>query len=119
MKQENLEQIRWKAIQNFFKNTFQIEDDIDVDTMLYLIGLQEVGKGVERYKKDDKINLIHVAVCRLLQPFGYYKFTGKDADFWPQYELVEPLPALKPNEQKLLMKKAIVNYFEEEGLLSH
>ncbi len=110
---------RWKAIQLFFKNHFEIEEgeEVDVDTMLFLIGVQEVGKGAMRYKKDDKVNLIHVAVCRLLTPYGYYEFVGKDDDFWPVYELKESLPNLKPNEQKLLMKKAILNYFEEEELL--
>ncbi len=108
---------KWKQIQQFFQDNFQIEEEVDVDTMLFLIGVQEVGKGKERYRKEDKVNLIHVAVCRLLEPYGYYEFTGKDEDFWPQYSLKENLPNLKPNEQKLLMKKAIIRYFEEEDLL--
>ncbi len=108
---------QWNAIKQFFQNTFQTEEELDVEAMLYLIGVQEVGKGNQRYKKDDKVNLMHIAVCRLLSPFGYYEYQGKDEDYWPIYKLVEPLPALQPNEQKLLMKRAIIRYFEEENLL--
>lgn len=107
----------WKQIEKFFMQTFQLETVPDLDTMLFLIGVQEVGKGKQKYKKDDKVNLIHVAVCRVLEPFGYYKFIELDKDDWPVYELVEKLPNLQANEQQILMKKAIINYFREEELI--
>jgi hypothetical protein len=33
------------------------------------------------------------------------------------YKQLEELPELKPNEQQLLMKKAIIQYFIDEDLL--
>lgn len=107
----------WKRIEAFFEQNFEVEKNPLLETLLFLIGVQELGGGYQKYTKDDKINLLHIAVCRLLEPFGYYKFEGFDADGWPQYKVVEELPILKPNEQQILMKKAIIQYFKDENLL--
>lgn len=108
---------KWENILEFFKVNFTDGETIDLDGILFLIGVQELGKGQARFKKDEKVNLMHIAVCRLLEPYGYYRFDGKDADGWPQFELISELPELKSNEQALLMKKAIILYFEEQGLI--
>lgn len=108
---------RWKKVSKFFKDNFSDGEEIDIDGMLFLIGVQELGIGKKKFKKDEKVNLMHVAVCRILEPYGYYRFDGKDADGWPQFELISELPDLKSNEQTLLMKKAIILYFEEQGLI--
>ncbi|MDR1876695.1 MAG: hypothetical protein LBQ84_03635 [Flavobacteriaceae bacterium] len=107
----------WNQIEVFFKNRFAQEEVPDLNTIIFLIGLQELGLGYRKYKKEEKMNLIHIAVCRLLEPFGYYKLDGYDKDNWPHYKLVEKLPVLKPNEQTLLMKKAIIQYFLDEKLV--
>ncbi|PQL95159.1 hypothetical protein [Apibacter adventoris] len=107
----------WELIEIFFKDKFTNGEIPDLNTMIFLIGLQELGFGYKKYKKDEKMNLMHIAVCRLLEPFGYYRFDKYDEDNWPHYELIEDLPPLKPNEQTLLMKKAIVQYFIDEKLL--
>ena len=86
---------------------------MDLDGIIYLIGIQELGQGKRRFKKDEKINLMHVAICRLLEPYGYYAFDYFDADGWPHYKAVEELPTLKAGEQSLLMKEAIVKYFKD------
>lgn len=108
---------KWDKILEFFKFNFTDGETIDLDGILFLIGVQELGKGQARFKKDEKVNLMHIAVCRLLEPYGYYRFDGKDADGWPQFELISELPELKSNEQALLMKKAIILYFDEQGLI--
>jgi len=107
----------WKKIEDFFKEKFLDGETPDLNTMLFFIGLQETGLGYQKYKRDDKMNLYHAAVCRLLEPYGYYRFEGYDSDHWPLYEVVKPMPELKPNEQTILMKKAIIQYFEDEKLL--
>ena len=96
----------WKQVEEFFVKNFDTEKNPPIETLLFLIGIQELGSGWQKYTKDDKINLIHIAVCRLLEPFGYYKF-----------EILENLPELKANEQQILMKKAIIQYFIDEDLL--
>ena len=64
----------WIKIENFFVEHFQTEKNPPIETLLFLIGIQELGSGQQKYSKDDKINLLHIAVCRLLEPFGFYQF---------------------------------------------
>lgn len=108
----------WKKVEDFFVKNFEIERNPPMESLLFLIGVQELGSGQQKYTKDDKINLLHIAVCRLLEPFGYYKFSHYDGDGYPHFEEVQALPVLKPNEQQLLMKKAIIQYFIDEGLFA-
>ena len=105
----------WKKVEVFFEENFDTEKNPSIETILFLIGVQELGSGSQKYTKDDKLNLLHIAVCRLLEPFGYYKFTHYE-EGWPQFEKLEDLPELKPNEQSLLMKKAVIQYFHDEEL---
>jgi len=53
----------------------------------------------------------------ILYPFGYYAFDFYDDQGWPHFKLVEELPVLKPGEQTVLMKEAIVDYFLEKDLI--
>ena len=92
-------------------------DSIDLDGIIYMIGVQELGKINQKFEKDDKINLMHIAICKLLEPFGYYEFDYFDEEGWPHYKVLEKLPPLKPGEQSVLMKEAIVLYFLENGFL--
>lgn len=108
----------WKEVELFFEINFQAEKNISIETILFLIGVQELGSGRQDYTKDDKVNLLHIAVCRLLEPFGFYEFSYYDKDGYPHFKELQPLPELKPNEQQLLMKKAIIQYFIDEKLFS-
>ena len=87
-------------------------EQLNLDAVIYLIGVQELGQGAIEFKKDDKVNLMHIAICRLLEPFGYYEFDFYDEDGWPHYKTLEELPALKAGERTVLMKEAIVLYFK-------
>ena len=87
-------------------------EQLNLDAVIYLIGVQELGQGAIEFKKDDKVNLMHIAICRLLEPFGYYEFDFYDEDGWPHYKTLEELPTLKAGEQTVLMKEAIVLYFK-------
>lgn len=106
----------WKHVEAFFQKNFDTETGVPIETILFLIGVQELGSGKQEYSKEDKLNLIHIAVCRLLEPFGYYKFSHYDNDGFPHFDEIEKLPELKPNEQSILMKKAVVQYFIDEQL---
>lgn len=106
----------WLKVEQFFKENFQAEDHVPIETILFLIGVQELGSGLQSYTKDDKVNLIHIAVCRLMEPFGFYKFSHYDDDGYPHFEQLQPMPELKPNEQQILMKKAVIQYFIDEKL---
>ncbi|MFD1616144.1 hypothetical protein [Gelatiniphilus marinus] len=109
---EKLKQ-RWDLVVKKLSNQFAQGDILDLDAIIYLIGVQELGQLNRTYKKEQKLDLMHIAICKLLTPYGYYELDFVDNDGWPHYKTLEILPHLKAGEQSVLMKEAIVNYFLE------
>lgn len=107
----------WEQILKILASKFGEGEQLNLDAIIYLIGVQELGKGAVEFRKDDKVNLMHIAICRLLEPFGYYEFDYFDDDGWPHYKILEELPILKPGEQTVLIKEAIVLYFKTQELI--
>lgn len=104
---------RWELVVKKLSTQFADGDTLDLDAIIYLIGVQELGQLDRKFKKDHKLDLMHIAICRLLEPYGYYEFDYFDDDKWPHYKVKEQLPTLKAGEQSVLMKEAIVTYFME------
>jgi hypothetical protein len=104
---------RWELVVTKLSNQFADGDTLDLDAIIYLIGVQELGQLERTFKKDQKLDLMHIAICKLLVPYGYYELDFVDDEGWPHYKMLETLPHLKAGEQSVLMKEAIVNYFLE------
>jgi len=111
MNREELRQ-KWEKLVKQISERFGDGEELDLDAIIFLVGVQELGMGARKFKKDEKINLMHIAICRLLEPYGYYSYEGRDHDGWPHYTVVDSLPSLKPGEQSVLMKEALIRYFE-------
>ena len=109
---------RWKSVVDKLSAQFADGDTLDLDAIIYLIGFQELGQLERTFKKDEKVNLMHIAICKLLAPYGYYEFDFVDEDGWPHYKVKGQLPHLKAGEQSVLMKEAIVNYFLETDYIN-
>ena len=88
--------------------------DLDLQGIIFLIGVQELGKGYQQFKKDEKLEVMHIAICTLLEPYGHYEFIGRDKDGWPHWKINEKIPPLKPAQQAFLMRQAIVDYFKNK-----
>lgn len=85
----------------------------DMEAILFLIGIQETGFIRENISKEQKQDLMHVAVCQVLSASGYYEPTGLDKDGWPHYRQVQPLPEMALPEQEMFMKDHILLYFDQ------
>lgn len=108
---------RWDRLVEKLSLQFADGDTLELDGIIYLVGVQELGQYQRKYKKDEKVNLMHIAICRLLEPYGFYEFEFYDEDGWPHYKVKEALPNLKSGEQSVLMKEALVTYFTEKQYL--
>ena len=84
---------RWEQLVNILSNQFSQGEDLDLDAIIYLIGVQELGKIHQTFEKDEKLNLMHIAICRLLEPYGFYEFEFFDEEGWPHYTVKEELQA--------------------------
>ena len=109
--------LRWVEVEQKLSQQFADGEKLELDAIIYLIGLQELGQIHRKFKKDHKLDLMHIAICRLLEPYGYYEFDYFDDEGWPHYKVVENLPQLKAGEQQVLMKEAIVHYFLEKDYI--
>lgn len=109
--------LRWEELVSRLSHQFADGEVLELDAIIYLVGVQELGQLHRGFKKDEKVNLMHIAICRLLEPFGYYAFEHFDEDGWPHYRMIEELPPLKAGEQSLLMKEALVQYFLEREFI--
>ena len=89
----------------------------DLNAILFLIGMNELGKLRTKFTKEQKQDLMHVAVCKLLSSEGIYRFAFKDDDGWPHYERTDKLEHLTLAEQEELLKRNIVRYFEQNELI--
>lgn len=102
---------KWDKITTWFENEFKMESD--VDAMLFMIGVQELGKGFENFNKTQKMELIHIGICTVLTSDGYYRFTHKDNEGWPHFVSEKKLPFVKGEQQKDFIKKYLLIYFDE------
>ena len=109
---------RWELLVNKLSAQFADGDPLDLDAIIYLVGVQELGQLHRRFKKDHKLDLMHIAICKLLSPYGYYELDFVDDEGWPHYTIKEELPHLKAGEQSVLMKEALVNYFVENEFIN-
>ncbi len=86
----------------------------DLQGILFLIGVQELGQLHRKFSKEEKQYLMHIAVCQLLCPDGYFVFKHRDEDGWPHYEAIKPMPHDANNlpAQEELLKYAVLRYLE-------
>jgi hypothetical protein len=101
-------ELRFQKLINCLKPTFEM--DLDLTALIYLIGLNEAGFGFRVYSKQEKMDLMHVAICTLLAPGGYYEFSHRDDQNWPHFTVVQSLPTLNEMEQKHVLKEAVIDY---------
>ena len=102
---------KWAELQKRIAQDFDT-DLPDMKVMLFLIGVQELGKGPSKFSKRQKEELMHIANCRLFSELGFYELEGIDQDGWPHWTLIKPIPAYTLMEQEMIMKSLVVTYFD-------
>ena len=107
-------QSRWWALEEKLMARFGKKPDMEA--ILFLIGIQEVGDFRTKFTKEQKQDLMHVAVCSLLSPSGYYELEMVDEEGWPHYRQLKTLPVFNFLEQENFMKDHILLYFENQEL---
>ena len=108
-------QIRWWQLQERFIDRFGKKPD--VEAVLFLIGIQELGNFRKKFSKEQKQDLMHVAVCILLSQSGFYVQEGVDDEGWPHFKQLKPLPGYNAIDQENFLKDHILLYFEKFGEL--
>lgn len=106
-KQEKLEQISLRLTEFFSPDT-----KVGVPEMVFIAGLSVLGRPNDALTREQKMDVMHIGTCALLEPMGYYRQTGRDADGFPQYEILKEFTA-EESEKGEVLKDAIINYFAD------
>lgn len=108
---DNVAHTGWAAVEALLLERFGKIPDME--GILFLIGINEYGQPPKREKftKEQKQDLMHIAVCTLLTQLDYYKFIGRDEDGWPHFEALMPVPLTGMKEQEDMLKACIIHYF--------
>lgn len=107
---------KWIEVLRLIKEQFSKKPDLE--TILFLIGINELGTTQNTFSKEEKQDLMHIATCKLLSYEGYYTLLGLDTENWPVWEIAHRIPAMTNAEQETLLKKNIIRYFEEKKLIT-
>ncbi len=107
-------QSRWWSLEEKLMTRFGKKPDMEA--ILFLIGIQEVGDFQTKFSKEQKQDLMHVAVCTILSPSGFYELEAVDEEGWPHYRQLKPLPVFNFTDQENFMKDHILLYFENQEL---
>ena len=103
-------QHRWWKLEEKLMSRFGKKPDMEA--ILFLIGIQEFGQIKSKFTKEQKQDLMHVAICSLLSASGYYELQGTDDEGWPHFHQLKPMPELNVFEQENFLKDHILLYFE-------
>ncbi|MBK8622072.1 MAG: hypothetical protein IPN79_09965 [Saprospiraceae bacterium] len=110
----------WLKIRHIVKDAMKKEHLPDFQTILFLVGVQELGRWKkENFTKEEKKDLMHVAVCTLLEQDGYYTFEGRDQDGWPHWKENIPFNVKGVQDQEMILKTNIIRYFKEYNQIDH
>lgn len=107
-------QIRWWKLEEKLMERFGKKPDLE--SILFLIGIQEFGDIRPKFTKEQKQDLMHIAVCSLLSESGYYEIERMDADGWPHFKQLKALPEYNMIEQEFFIKDHVLLYFDKNGL---
>jgi hypothetical protein len=103
-------QTRWWDLERKLMDRFGKKPD--VEAILFLIGLQEIGLSQEKISKEQKQDLMHVAICTILSEQRLLYCRGKDPDGWPHFKQLQNLPIMNMIEQEAFLKDHILLYFD-------
>ncbi|MFK7903635.1 MAG: hypothetical protein AB8B69_00845 [Chitinophagales bacterium] len=102
----------WTQLQEELAENFGQKPDLQ--SLLFLIGIQELGQLHRKFSKEQKQDLMHIAVCHLMSLKGYFELTHRDEQGWPHYKALRPPPEQDKGveQQELLLKQLVLRYFE-------
>lgn len=105
-----------KLEQRFFR---KFKKKPDVEAVLMIIGLQELRNSKQQFDKEEKQDLMHIAVCTILSQDGYFHLREYDEDGWPHFDKIKDLPKYNGVQQEQFLKQNIIRYFEKEDSFMH
>jgi hypothetical protein len=110
----------WLRVRSIVKSAMKKDNLPDLQAILFLIGIQELGRvPKQKFSKEEKQDLMHIAVCTLLEPDGYFAFEGRDADGWPHWKELKTFDIVGLKEQESFLISKVIHYFKSYNEVTH
>ncbi|MBI1227992.1 MAG: hypothetical protein GC192_22360 [Bacteroidetes bacterium] len=106
-------EFEWLKVKHLVKDALKRDVLPDMNAILFMIGVQELGRWNTNFTKEEKQDLMHIAVCSLMSYDGYYEFKGRDADGWPHYDSIKLFTQKGVKTQEVYLKEKIIQYFRD------
>jgi hypothetical protein len=105
----------WLRVRHIVKDAMQRPNLPDFQTVLFLIGIQELGHWHpgKNFTKEEKQDLMHIGMCTLLEKDGYYSFEGRDQDGWPHWKEEKPFDIVGVEKQEQFLIVKAIEYFQD------
>lgn len=107
--------LKWESLREKLASQFGKKPDLQA--ILFLLGVDELGKVQTNFSKEEKQDLIHLGICKALSYGGYYEYQGLDDDGWPHYTAMKNVPPLRLTEQEEILRSYLIHHFEQIGLI--
>ena len=103
---------RWQSLLSDVESKFGRKPD--VDALLFLMGIQSVGRGFEPdLPKERKQSLIMEGSYLAFETLGLYQRMGLERNGFWIWEKTGDIPKLDVDDQEKLLQIGILNYFED------
>ena len=89
----------------------QFDIDIDLNGVLFLVGIRERGLTFQRFTKEEKMSLIHLGSCTLYLEMGLIEKRGTGADGWPIFVQKTLAPAIPEERKHKVLQDCALRYF--------
>ncbi len=103
---------KWLRLQHFIRDKFKMEVLPNIDTVLFLTGIQKLGKIQDDYSKEDKLSITTLGMCEILKQEGYFEETGIDDEGWPVWKELKPFEPESDIKGQEILKINAIDYFE-------
>jgi hypothetical protein len=99
----------WKDLCKHLTMMFGIE--VDMNGVLFLIGIREMGLLFREFSKEEKLNLINLGSCTLYKEMGLVEISGEDNERWPVFRQKTLAPVIAEELKLKTLQDCAIRYF--------
>ena len=99
----------WKDLCDSLGKMFGIE--VDLNGVLFLVGIRERGLIFGQFTKEEKVNLINLGSCTLYREMGLVDLIGVDKEGWPVFRQKALAPMIAEELKLKTLQDCALKYF--------
>jgi hypothetical protein len=101
----------WSELCELLGHQFDIE--VDLNGVLFLVGIRERGFAFRPFSKEEKLSLINLGSCTLYQEMGLTEKSGVDEEGWPIFKQKALAPVIPEGRKHKVLQECALRYFRK------